>query len=228
MMAWYQWFAWSALGICLLACLFQLIRLIRLGKPVDYARPAGKTTPAVAYAFTGAMSPGKKESAYLHLPTYTAGLLYHTGTFLAFFFFFLIAFNWIPKGWPAWLLIAYLSLTTAAGTGILVKRMLKKELGSLSNPDDYISNILVTLFQLLTLIYLFTHIFIQSYRPTVLPSYHLTVTIAYHLSFALLMLYVPVGKLRHMVYFFAARYHLGMFFGWRGVWPPRPVKQRTP
>jgi hypothetical protein len=38
------------------------------------------------------------------------------------------------------------------------------------------------------------------------------------------MLYIPAGKLRHTVYFFAARYHLGYFFGWRGVWPPGKVK----
>ena len=45
----------------------------------------------------------------------------------------------------------------------------------------------------------------------------------YFLEASLLMLYLPVGKLRHTIYFFAARYHLGYFFGYRGTWPP--VKQ---
>jgi hypothetical protein len=41
----------------------------------------------------------------------------------------------------------------------------------------------------------------------------------YFIIAAVLWLYFPVGKLRHVVYFFAARYHLGFFFGRRGVWP---------
>jgi len=42
----------------------------------------------------------------------------------------------------------------------------------------------------------------------------------YYVTAALLLLYIPVGKLRHLVYFFAARYQLGYFYGWRGSWPP--------
>ena len=94
--------------------------------------------------------------------------------------------------------------------------MIKKELRSLSNPDDFISNLLVTLFQIFTLLVISTPLLLSSYRPTVLKSYYLI--------FTLLMLYLPVGKLRHTVYFFAARYHLGYFFGKRGVWPPGQLK----
>ena len=35
---------------------------------------------------------------------------------------------------------------------------------------------------------------------------------------------MTVGKLKHVVYFFAARYHLGFFYGWRNVWPPHKTK----
>jgi hypothetical protein len=97
--------------------------------------------------------------------------------------------------------------------------MIKKELRALSNPDDYISNILVTLFQFLTLAVIALPLLAPSYSPTVLPSYYLT--------FTLLMLYLPVGKLRHTIYFFAARYHLGYFFGRRGTWPSGQVKTGT-
>jgi hypothetical protein len=58
---------------------------------------------------------------------------------------------------------------------------------------------------------------IQSSNPPILQSF-------YYLTYSLLMLYIPIGKLRHTVYFFAARYHLGYFFGWRGVWPPAKLK----
>lgn len=227
MMHWTQWMALGALGICLFSCLFHFFRLIRLGKPVDHARSSGNMTGAIRYAFTGAMSPARKESAFLHLPTYTAGLFYHTGTFLSILLFFFILPGTMPQGWLAIIISAILFLSAMSGTAILIKRMIKKELRFLSNPDDYISNILVTLFQLLTLlVILLPHL--HSYRPTALPfysptflqSYLLTVLPSYYLSFTLLMLYLPVGKLRHAVYFFAARYHLGYFFGRRGVWPP--------
>jgi hypothetical protein len=43
---------------------------------------------------------------------------------------------------------------------------------------------------------------------------------AYYFIFAgVLFLYLPSGKLKHSLYFFAARYHLGFFYGWRGIWP---------
>ena len=90
---WYYWLAVIALFICLLSCIWHAYRIISLGNSPEYARRAGHVGKAVRYAFTGAMSPKVKESAYLHLPTYLAGILYHLGTFLAIFFFFLMLFN---------------------------------------------------------------------------------------------------------------------------------------
>ncbi|MBW6459327.1 MAG: hypothetical protein K0B08_02035 [Bacteroidales bacterium] len=213
-MDWYQWMALAALGFCLVLCLYHFFRLIRLGKPVDYSSPAGNIAQGVKYAFTGAMDPRWKESARLHLPTYTAGLFYHTGTFLSILLFFPVVFGYMPQGWLASIISAFLFISAFSGTAILIKRMIRKELRSLSNPDDFISNLLVTLFQFLTLLVILLPL-LHSYSPTVLPSYYLI--------FTLLMLYLPLGKLRHVVYFFAARYHLGNFYGRRGVWPPQRI-----
>jgi hypothetical protein len=213
---WYQWTALAALGICLTACLLHVIRLVRLGKPADYSRPAGNTGKAVRYAFTGAMSPARKESAFLHLPTYTAGLFYHMGTFLSLLLFFFILSGLLPEGWIAMGIEAFLCISALSGTAILFKRIIRKELRALSNPDDFISNFLVTLFQFQSIAVLFLSTVQLSNRPIV--------QLSYYLIFTILMLYIPIGKLRHTVYFFAARYHLGFFFGWRGVWPPEKLK----
>lgn len=207
---WYQWMALAALMFCLALLLAHFIRLVRLGKPVGYSNPAGKTGIAIRYAYTGAMSPTRKESAFLHLPTYTAGLFYHMGTFLSMFLFFFIISGVMPGGWIAKVIIVFLFVSSGSGIAILLKRIIKKELRSLSNPDDFISNILVTLFQIITILVILTL--------SILPSYYLI--------YAALMLYIPAGKLRHTIYFFAARYHLGYFFGWRGVWPPGKLKSR--
>ncbi|MCD4737110.1 MAG: hypothetical protein K8R53_13785 [Bacteroidales bacterium] len=205
-MQWYQWLTFLALAWCLINLLIIIIRLILLGPPKDYSKKRGDIKNAVRYSLTGAMSPLKKESAYLNLPTYTAGLLYHFGTFLSIFIFFLIIFN-IPVTGDLlrYILAAFLVITGLCGTGILIKRLIKKNLRALSNPDDYISNILVTVFQFITAALMITG--------SILPSYYILSSV--------LLFYLPVGKLKHTVYFFAARYHLGFFYGWRGVWPPK-------
>jgi hypothetical protein len=204
---WYQWMALAALATCLTILLMHFIRLVHLGKPVEFSRPKGNTGEAIRFAFTGAMSPARKESAFLHLPTYTAGLFYHAGTFLSLFLFFFFISGSAPEGWLAKVITAFLCISAFSGIAILIKRIIKKELRALSNPDDFISNFLVSKFHIITIMVLFF--------PEVLPSYYLIFTI--------LMLYIPAGKLRHTIYFFAARYHLGFFFGWRGVWPPRKM-----
>ncbi len=91
-MSWYAWFTFAALLCCLAGLGFHVFRLIRLGAPEDFARPAGAAGAGIVYSFTGAMDPRKKESAYLHLPTYTAGLIYHLGTFVSFLLFALFFF----------------------------------------------------------------------------------------------------------------------------------------
>ena len=204
-MDWTWWLALNAFAICNLACMFHFIRLVKLGKPVDYSRKAGNIPKALGYAFTGAMNPAKKESAFLHLPTYTAGILYHLGTFAAMALFIFILLGTIPNQPLSMILTVFFMVSGISGVSILIKRIVNHELRAISNPDDFISNLLVTLFHFISAL-LMTN-------TAILPVYFILA--------ALLFLYLPVGKLKHTVYFFAARYHLGFFYGWRGVWPPK-------
>jgi len=204
-MMWYQWFSVFGLLSCLVICSFHLIRLIRLGKPPDHSQKKGNIRRAVRYSFTGAMSPAKKESAFLHLPTYTAGILFHLGSFAGLALFIITLFG-LSAGSPLDLfLVVFFLITATCGSAILIKRIVNYKLRALSNPDDFVSNALVTGFQLVTALMLT--------NPAVLPAYFVTAGI--------LLFYLPLGKLKHTVYFFAARYHLGFFYGWRGVWPPQ-------
>ena len=189
-------------------CSFHFLRLLQLGVPRDLSKRRGEIGPAIMYSFTGAMDPRKKESAFLHLPTYSAGIIYHLGTFLSLALFILFLFKREPHGWLRWLIIGFLIISCICGMAILIKRVIKSELRSLSNPDDYISNLLVTLVQFFTAFAL--------YNPLTFPVYFIMVSA--------LLLYLPIGKLKHTIYFFAARYQLGVFYGWRGVWPPNKTK----
>jgi len=202
-MAPYRYAISATLLICVLILSYHLIRLIRLGAPRDFSRQAGDLKSAIVYSFVGAMSPFKKESAYLHLPTYLAGLCYHAGSFTSIVLFFLFFFEITFEGVLHTVVAGFLLLSAFSGAGILLKRITQKKLRSLSNPDDYISNSLVTMFQFST----FGMLIDGTFAPV------------YSLCVCLLLLYIPIGKLKHMLYFFAARYHLGLFYGWRGIWP---------
>jgi len=199
----YKAISLSAFLICFIVLSFHFLRLIRLGSPKDYSNKRGNLKAAIGYSFIGAMNPLKKESAFLHLPTYTAGLLYHTGTFVCFALYFLLLFDISFSNTIQWILVCLLTASSLSGLGIFVKRIALRKLRNLSNPDDYVSNLIVTDFQILTLIVLVE----KSFSPY------------YFICISLLFLYLPLGKLKHSLYFFAARYHLGFFYGWRGVWP---------
>ncbi len=201
----YLIFALAAFAFCLATLLFHLIRIIALGKPRDLSQATGKAQSAMPYAFVGAMSPTRKESAFLYLPTYVAGIIYHLGTFAALLLFVLIVANIQPGIIISWSLAGFFAISGLCGFGILIKRMLKSQMRALSNPDDYISNFIVSAFQWATAAVLLSG--------ASLPVYLIIAGI--------LFLYIPAGKLKHTVYFFAARYQLGSFFGHRGVWPPK-------
>jgi hypothetical protein len=204
----YHWILLSAFVIFLLSFFVLLISAITRKAPGSYAVVRGNINKAVTYSFTGAMSPAKKESAYLHLPTYAAGMFFHLGTFFCILWLLLlfvgVTFSPVIKLVSAVMIM----ITAACGVSVLIKRIVKKDLRSMSNPDDYFSNILITGFQILMTV-------------TLLNDQLMPVLFIYS---SFLMIYIPLGKLKHTIYFFSSRIHLGRFYGRRGVWP---VKQNA-
>jgi hypothetical protein len=92
----------------------------------------------------------------------------------------------------------------SAGFSLTLKRCLNPQLRGLSCPDDFVSNVLSSSFALLA--------FLSSFGPAA-DGIWMTEAI-------LLLVYAPLGKIRHCVFFFTTRYHLGAFFGRRGTYPP--------
>lgn len=185
---------WAVAGLLLLRA-----RVRAFGSRQPFAAAAGDPAAGIRYAFTGAMSPGAKESVREHLPSYFLGLAFHGGIFTAFALLALSLLGFaLPR--PLWLAAqALLTLGVAGGLGLLLKRLLKPELRGLSRPDDFVSNLLATAFVAFAL---------------AAPGR------AWLLSAILLLLYTPLGKIRHCLFFFLARSHFGAFFGRRGVFPP--------
>lgn len=210
-MYWYQWISLAALVYCSLLLSSRFTGLLKRGAPKDLSEKSGNVGKAVLYSYTAAMSPANKESAYLHLPTFTAGLFFHAGTFLSILLFLWFILNsFLSIEIPPLLsqiLSAVLFITAASGLSIFIKRAVKKELREMSGFDDYFSNGITTLVQFFTALYL------------LFPG----AAAMYYIATALFFLWLPSGKTKHLLYFFLARYHLGFFYGWRGTWPPKPA-----
>jgi len=151
------------------------------------------------------MSPWKKESAYLHLPSYLAGVIFHIGTFISFFWVIVHALGGSMPGSLEQVSLFALIVTTACGLGIFIKRITLAKLRLISTPDDYFSNLLVTVF--------------QGVSAAALTQGSLIPSLLGYTGF--LLLYIPMSKLRHAFYFFLARFYLGVFYGKRGVWHRR-------
>ncbi|MHC1779971.1 MAG: hypothetical protein AB9922_07010 [Bacteroidales bacterium] len=205
-MEWYVYAALISAIICLSVFIYRLIYLLSLGLPKDLSQETGSVKRGIIYSFTGAMSPTAKESAFLHLPTYVAGLLYHAGIFTSLLFFVWTVVSAIANIETPDIVGKFLTIllivTSVAGLSILIKRFASAELRYLSSPDDYISNLLSTLSQIGAIVYLNTN-----------------AELIYFIIMAILFLWMPWGKTKHLLYFFFARIHLGFFYGRRNAWP---------
>jgi hypothetical protein len=198
-----QWFLLGAFAVFLVAALHVSFRAVSSGGTRDFAARRGNTPSAVFYSITGAMLPWKKESARLHPASYTLGITFHLGVFLGFLWVVVLFVGFdlahILRTASAGLLL----VTSLCGVALLVKRIVDPKLRYFSSADDYFSNVLVTGFQVVTALGL-------------LKQEMLSGLFVYA---GILLLYIPVGKLRHAIYFGFARFHLGRFYGRRGVWP---------
>ena len=203
-MSFSHWFLLAGLGVLIWNALFQFFLLFRKAHLDDLSEPKGSMAKGVAYSMTAAMSPVKKETAFLHLPTYTAGIVYHVGSFLALAWLIPHFFGVPMPGIVSTLSVFLLAISSVCGMAILLKRIVNPKLRDLSVPDDYFSNLIVTGFHIVT----------------ALTIWDILSDSSLFMYAGILFLYIPIGKLRHVIFFFPARFYLGLFYGKRGVWPP--------
>jgi len=211
---------WALAGL-----VFLWLRARAFGKREYFAKPAGNVYGGIAYAFTFAMLPWAKESVRRHLPSFMLGVVYHLGILSAIL---LLALHVLGIPYPPFgdaagafvfvvksgdltisvrLLPLLLALGAIGGASLFVKRLVNPTLRGLSCPDDYVSNALATAFVILAL-------------ATALLT-HPWATRLFLVSSIALFAYLPLGKIRHCLFFFCTRYHFGEFFGRRGCMPPR-------
>jgi hypothetical protein len=166
----------------------------------DRAAPRGSAARGTLYAFTLGMAPWAKESTRRHALSYVRGIGFHLVIFLD------LALLILSPWWPAWsgVVRGILALASAAGAllgvgGILMRRM-ESNLRALSTIDDLLAVSLVTLFQICCALSLAW--------PALRALVYVVATIMF--------IYVPLGKIRHCIYFFFSRRFFGTFIGRRG------------
>jgi nitrate reductase gamma subunit len=188
---------------CIVVLAVILKRTLAFGRRQTYARSRGSSLEGIVYAFGRGMLPWEKESAAKHIWTYVGGILYHVGILITMLFLATAllgaSLSWALL-WPARIMLA---VSVLSGLALLVKRIIKTQMRSLSSGDDFLANFLVDLLLLLALTATFTEIML-------IPFLAIAVVI---------FIYIPFGKLRHCVFFFYSRILFGDFFGKRGVLP---------
>ncbi|MCM2271262.1 MAG: hypothetical protein NDJ18_01720 [candidate division Zixibacteria bacterium] len=187
--------------------LAHMLRKVRsFGKRELFAEANGTEIDGIRYALGAGMMPWAKESARAHPATYVAGVIYHCGIFAAFLILVLSFLQVEPTG--SRLLVVLMSLGLIAGLGLLIKRMITPSLSAISVPDDLVANLLVNLYVASGIAYLIN----VSWLPL------------FYLVSILLLIYIPIGKIRHCALFFVTRLIFGRYFGRRGVYPAASAK----
>lgn len=191
-------FLYAAVALAVLTA-----RTVAAGHRPYLAEPAGSARAGVVHAFLRGMLPWEKESVSGHLPTFAAGLLYHAGVFLSLVYLFLLVFRFPVSLLFERVLAALLVLSLIAGIGLLVKRAALAKMRMISAPDDYIANLIVDIFLATALVATLTDGWERVFLAAAV----------------VLFVYMPLGKIRHCVFFFYTRAVFGVFFGRRGVFP---------
>ena len=173
----------------------------------DYSRRAGMPGRGLLYGFTVAMLPAHKESVGRHPLEFATGMIMHAGVLIALLSAVLLV------AWPeaGFLILGYtrplILVALLAGVGLLVRRAVSTSLRSMSAADDYVA--IIATCGLILLAGVRT---VDSATQVPLLVWA-----------GLLLLYMPLGKLRHAVFFFVARGEHVSRLGYRGVYPPPPV-----
>ena len=179
--------------------------------PTDQSPIKGNISHGITYAFTKGMMPWAKESTRIHMIAYLRGIGFHVGVFAAIGAVIISPFwTYLPPLLLlilSWVLILGAILGAAGG----IMRIMEHNLRGLSLPDDHFAVWLTTLFIMVTGLAVINDAF-------VIPMYIVS---------AITFIYIPLGKIRHCLYFFFSRIFFGKFFGRRAVFPQGTPYRQT-
>ncbi len=195
--------AWAA------ALLLAQLLLAWGGGRRDYSARAGSPGRAVLFNLTVAMAPAHKEAARLHPGKFAAGVALHVGVAVAVVE--ALAATVRPEAGPLWPAAAgtLAALSVVAGAYLLIRRAASRMLRVISCPDDYVGAAVTCAFVLAAALYAFGALAASPFL----------------IFAAVTFFYLPLGKLRHVLFCPVSRVDLGRRLGYRGTYPtPRVTK----
>ncbi|MBD3219883.1 hypothetical protein GF314_01455 [bacterium] len=206
--SWYVALASVIWAIVLLT--IQLLMAWGGGRP-DHSAPTGRRSRGILYNFTAAMLPSHKESARHHPAEFLIGSVLHVGVLLGVLGFGITLVS--PQQAPILPVVTgvILGISLLAGAVLLVRRLVSPNLKAMSSPDDFIAIVVTGGFLALSILFAFERVAVATY-------------FAWS---SVLFFYLPLGKLRHCIFFFAARSDLGGRLGYRGTFPAQPKQGST-
>ena len=173
----------------------------RLPFPKDRSIPKDSAAKGILYAFTLGMAPWSKESTRIHMIAYLRGIAFHVGIFAGLAA--LLASPWFDII-PQIARVAFAAVTAmGAVMGVAggVMRVVEHNLKAISTHDDHASVWLVTIFLAAMTLALVATAFVP---------------VMWIVAVAML-LYAPLSKIRHCIYFYFGRLFFGLHIGRRGV-----------
>ncbi len=190
----------------------QFLRLLKYKKVGPQITPRGSEKKAAVYALTRGLLPREKESTRRHYWVYGAGVVYHSGIFSSFFWLASQVFSLSLPQTIRFLLAVVITVGGIAGLGLLGRRVFSRWLRNLSYPDDFAANLLVDFFLAGAVVSILERAAVPMFQAISI----------------LLILYLPLGKIRHCFLFFPSRVIFGRYFGQRGILPPlRGTREET-
>ncbi len=195
-------------GLALAALVFSIVvfgsrwsQMQHLPFPADKSRPKDSATRGILYAFSLGMMPWAKESTRLHMIAYLRGIAFHVGIFAGLAA--LLASPWF--GSLPQIRVVLFALVTGVGAlmGVAggLMRVVEHNLKAISTPDDHAAVWLMTLFLAAVTLALLS--------PAFLPFMYVVS--------AVMLVYAPLGKIKHCIYFYFGRLFYGLHIGRRGI-----------
>jgi hypothetical protein len=190
-----------SLTVALLGVGVWIFQFLSRNGVYDPSPGKGSDKLGILYAFTLGMLPWKKESARLHPLVYLRGIFFHIGIFAGILVLMLSIFNVASHNVLNLVLSVLMWIGVISGVAAIVSRVADPKLRGISNPDDYVSPVLITLFMLTGALHVMG----------------LLGSVYFYAATSVLCLYLPWSKVRHCVYFFFSRGKIGAMMGHRGL-----------
>ena len=191
------------LPIMVILYLVRITLLLKRKMVEDEATPKWEEWPAIFWAYVSFFMPWSMESTKKKWYQYIEFSFFHLGILASIILSFVISYApQILESSLRPILLVILAGALIAAVIRLIRRIIVPNMNVISTPDDYLSLIMSVLF--------------VGFAIPAMYGLGSTVTIFFLVTFVFLV-YAPISKIHHYIYFPFTLYYLGKFSGSRNI-----------